>query len=98
MRSRSAKSVISPTCSFAPVIASPRRETAEATSGSLLISSTLRPTGAGGGAGEAGGGLGGVISDISYWFLVDDCSQLSVVRCLRCFDPARTLRQPTTDN
>src|SRR5690349_8086324 len=79
MRSRSAKSVISPTSSFAPVMASPSRETAAATSGSRLISSTLRDADSAGGTADAdapgalaAGGveLGGVSSDI--WLLVPD--------------------------
>src|SRR6185436_10637789 len=66
MRSRSAKSVISPANSFASRIASLARATAAATRGSRLMSSTLF-AGGGAGAGAAGGGVaggGGGCSDI----------------------------------
>src|SRR5438067_6363648 len=59
MRARSTMSVISPTNSFASMIASLTRATAAATSGSRRISSALRPAGATG-AGGFGGGVVGV--------------------------------------
>src|SRR5688572_27393050 len=91
MRSVSMKSVISPTCSFAPVTASPARLTASATSGSRFNSSTLRVAGADG-AGDAGGGeagLGGGCSDIQFSVL--GCP-LSAIRGRLTTDSRQPLR------
>src|SRR5437660_5818752 len=60
MRARSTMSVISPTNSFASMIASLTRATLAATSGSRRISSALRPAGAAGAGGFDGGGVCGV--------------------------------------